>query len=181
MMRTHLVLSAFVVLLIVAVPGGAAAAEGPGSDAISSAWLNVPMAALVQGQQTQAQIDWQKQYDVAKARRKSGLKKVVIGLAMEGGGVAMVLAGATTCANTSLYNNCSGSGAVAGIGALTALAGAVPFWWGVIQWVGANGDVHSLEATKPSGTSAQSIGLTDHQAIQFSVGLRPTVGYRLNW
>lgn len=141
--------------------------------------LDVSPAALGQalGQQ-----EWQRQYDTAKTRRKSGLRKVVIGLVMEGGGVAMMMAGSTTCvAKVSVTNDCSGSGAVAATGALVAVAGAVPFWWGVIQWVGANGDVHSLEATKPSGSSAQSINLTDHQAIQLSGGRRPMLAYKVSW
>ncbi len=180
-MKRYGVLSALAVLAFVALPGRAVAADGPTSGAISLSpdWLSFPAAAFAQSQLSQA--DWQRQYDSAKARRSSGLKKVIIGLVMEGGGVAMVMAGATTCAASSFDDDCSGSGAVAGIGALTAVAGAVPFWWGVIQWVGANGDVRSLEATQPRTPSTQLVPLSDHQAIQFSAGLRPTVGYRLNW
>lgn len=175
--------SSILVFALAAGPIGAVApieaspAPAPPSLAALS---RLDLAPALIGQSTSPQ-DWQRQYDVAKARRKSGLKKVVIGLAMEGGGIAMALAGATTCSVTSVNNDCSGSGSVAAIGVLTSLAGAVPFWWGVIQWLGANSDVHSLEATKPAGTAAHSIGLTDHQAIQLSAGRRSGVGYKLSW
>ena len=125
--------------------------------------------------------EWQRQYDTARARRKSGLKKVIIGLAMGGAGVAMAVAGTSTCANSSFDNDCAGSGTVATVGVLTSAASAVPFWWGVIQWVGANGDVRSLEATRPAATGSQAIRFGDRHTIQFAAGLRPSVAYKVSW
>ena len=66
-------------------------------------------------------------------------------------------------------------------GVLTSLAGAVPFWWGAVEWVSANSDVHSLETTRPRQSSVFTIPLTEHQAVGVFTGGTPTVGYAARW
>jgi len=148
---------------------------------LRAALVGLDFPAGLVGQEV-TQPEWQRQYDTAKARRKSGLRKVVIGLVMEGGGVAMMMVATTSCINDLFVDDCSGSSAIVTLGAVTAVAGAVPFWWGVIQWVDANSDVHSLEATRPrSASDVKVIRLTDHQAVAYSTGRRRTIGLQLSW
>lgn len=145
------------------------------------AGLSISPAALreVVGGQTPIQQEWQRQYDAAKARRRSGQRKFFIGLGMGFGGMAMMMAGVANCAKSS--GACHTNQSRETIGFLLLLGSEVPFWWGIIDWAGGAGAVHSLEATRPVAGTSQTVTLTEHQALQISLGSRTSVGYRLAW
>ena len=79
------------------------------------------------------------------------------------------------------FEHCHTNEALGTTGALLFLTGGVPFWWGIIDWAGGAGSVHSLEATRPMGGASQAVALTEHQALQVSFGSRTSIGYRLAW
>jgi hypothetical protein len=143
------------------------------------AGLTISPAALREaiGGQTLQQQEWQRQYDAARARRKSGQTKFLIGLGMGLGGMIM-MAAAVDCGE---FEHCHTNDALGTTGALLFLTGGVPFWWGIIDWAGGSGAVHSLEATKPVAGVSQAVALTEHQSLHVSLGSRSSVGYRLAW
>jgi hypothetical protein len=131
-----------------------------------------------------AQNDWQKQYDVAKSRKNGGKKKMFIGLALDGAGVATVFLAANNCVNkvTDLYGDCSGNVSAMLLGGLMGAGGGITFVWGLIEYIDGNGDVRGLERQRPAGQNqAAAVPLGDHQAVAFTVGKRSSVGYRVSW
>jgi len=133
--------------------------------------------------QVLSQQAWQQQYDAAKTRKSSAKTKIYIGLAAGVGGVILASASAQSCVNeilTSSVPTCTGSSAMANIGWIASVAGDGVAIWGFIEYFDANGDVRGLEANRPKAP-VPSIALTNHQAIQFSLGRRSTVGYKVSW
>jgi hypothetical protein len=131
-------------------------------------------------QQTLTQPEWQRQYDAAKTRRKSGQKKFLIGVGMGVGGTLM-MAGGYAAAMSDDCDPCRSAQAVALIGTGLVVGGGVSFWWGIMDWAQGNGALNRLQATKPVGGLAHSVPLTEHQALQFSLGARAGIGYRVAW
>lgn len=147
--------------------------------AIAGTALAISPAALLGSQQDAA--EWQRRYDIARNRRDSGKRKIWLGLALDGGGVAIALLAANDCLNSGPFESCNGSSTAAMLGGLTAAAGGVTFLWGLIQYIDGNGEVHSLEATRPAGRTTTLIPLTDHQALQLGLGRRQLVAYSVRW
>ena len=179
------------IVLMAALMAAPAFAQGPGPASSPAgilasqpaetrpAGLTISPAALREaiGGQTLLQQEWQRQYDAALKRRKSGQTKFLVGLGMGVSGMAMMLA-SVDCGE---LGHCRNNDALGTTGALIFLTGGVPFWWGIIDWAGGAGSVHSLEATRPVAGTSQTVTLTDHQALHVSVGSRTSVGYRVAW
>ena len=131
----------------------------------------------------QPQSDWRKQYDEAKARKSGGKTKMLLGLAMDGAGIATAYLAADHCVN-NIFNNvvtdCSGSSSMMLLGGLIAAGGGITFIWGLVEYIDANGDVKTLEAQRPAGDRT-GISIGDHQEVALSLGRRSSVAYRVSW
>lgn len=155
-----------------AVPGAAASSVLPDRRVFDVS--NADLSALLP---QRTLTEWEREYEAAKRRRSGGLRKVAIGLISNGAGAGLMLAGVARCGD--VYAECDGGSTalvLSGVGA--AGVGTVYFWWGIIQWVGANGDVRSLEATRPAPSS---VPLGDRQAVSFTLGERSVVAYHVSW
>jgi hypothetical protein len=130
-----------------------------------------------------AQSDWHKQYDTAKARKASGKKKMFIGLALDGAGIATIFAAGSSCGiDDAIRNGCSGNISAMTIGGLMGAGGGITFIWGLIEYIDGNGDVRSLESQRPAAQNqAAAVPLGDHQALSFTLGQGSSVGYRVSW
>ncbi len=176
----------------------AAFAQGPGAPVSPAgmvtfrpaeakpAGLPVSPAALAGfvGGQTLTQPEWQRQYDAARKRRKSGQTKVLIGVGLGVGGAVMIgygMANMMIFPESNCGGSCHGQEALAVAGAAAAVGGCVSFWWGIMDWGQGNGAINRLEAAKPTGGRAHTVNLTEHQALQFSLGARASIGYRVAW
>jgi len=165
-------------------PGTALSLAGPAASAatdVRPTALDLAPARLREAVQAQtqpvSQSDWQRQYDAAIHRRKSGQTKFLIGLGAGIAGMAMMMASMDCTSETRCHNN----EALGTTGALVWLASGVPFWWGIVDWAGGSGAVHSLEATRPREGSSPTVTISDHQALQLSLGPRSSVAYRVTW
>lgn len=109
-------------------------------------------SATGQSVRADANDDYQRRIDRARARRDSGKKKFWIGTAAAAGGVVLAAAAVGTC---DIYS-CSGNDAVAAIGGWSIIGGGVLQLWGLVQWIGGSGDMSDAIASRPSGSRSMS-------------------------
>lgn len=118
--------------------------------------------------------DWQSEFDTAQRRKKSGMKKMLIGGAASTLGAAIYLTKGTddviTSGDTSSFN----------FGILVSLAGTGVFTWGAIEYFDARGDIASLESRRPRNTGA-SFALSENQSVAVTTGATKSLQYRVSW
>ena len=99
---------------------------------------------VTRAQSSAAQDAWQLRFDRAQRNRSAGKKKFWLGTSILVGGAILSQTAAFSCdAYSCDYSD------TALIGAYVALGGGVLELWGIIQWMGANGDLSNLEAQRP--------------------------------
>jgi hypothetical protein len=183
-MKAHLKRSFFALAIFLSAfcPSPLLAADEPPMTEVATARLDFSSAHLTTLIDL-AQGDWQKEYDIAKARKNNGKKKMFIGLALDGAGIATIFAAGTSCGiEDALRDGCSRNLSVMAIGGLMGAGGGIAFIWGLIEYIDGNGDVRSLERQRPaSQNQAAEIPLGNHQAVALTVGKRSSLGYRVSW
>ena len=116
------------------------------------------------------QVEWQRQYDAAQAKERSGKKKLLIGGGLLVGGAVVGMAQA-------------GEGSTGGIifGNMIMLGGAGTAAWGVMEWSSASSKMNQLEILRTQGKTTLAIPVGRNQTVALQVGRTDSVQYRVNW
>ena len=132
--------------------------------------------------------DWQKRYDAAKAKKRTGTALLLGGIGAMGGG--FILMNHEEDAFSDCFNALSssrrGGTCVEDVrpGAALTLGGAGVFLWGFFVRRDGAQTVEALEPRRPSSTTLQrqpGFPIGTRSSVSVAVGRRSSVDYRIKW
>ncbi len=132
----------------------------------------------------QTRDSWQTQMNEAEGRKARSKKLMIFGGVAAVGGTILGVAAVNSCVDSvfsGATTTCGGQSALSTMGWLVSLGGDVGFIWGLVEFIGANGDISRLSAQRPGGTEAVSISLSTNQDVALRVGRGANVSYRVRW
>lgn len=177
--------STLVVLSLMLGPGPASLgspASQPGAATPSSTNLNLRFSGAPAA--AQAKDAWQREMNAARARKDTGKKLMIFGGIAAVGGTVLGVAAVDSCVNAILYTdstNCGGQSALSTVGWLVSLGGDVTFVWGLVDFIGANGDISSLNARRSGGHDVAAFNLSPRQRVALEMGHGAKVAYKVRW